>query len=398
MKKEPQPREARATRARRQGAKPAGTGNEAARPVEDSPPGIESGVYPPAASAKDPLPPFTFDDGRGDEAHRKEAWPFTLDNKEYAPPQPGMAERRAKLEDELADKFEASGYSEPAGERRAKAIWWRKLAGAEAPEGKTWRECKRDALAATDALIALAEREDDLYKNPALDHLKAITSHLHWAFHMLAANGNKRAASIWGDVLLDSATDFERLAWHKPKLIEEWAQGQVSIPGRISQYRGLAKSNAELVKLLRVGESSPLPLVPSGRRGNSLDYSKRVNKWAADLLNYIDSERGNYDLYKYHAEEAGRRLPGWQEKASKLKSFIGETWESWAEVAWDILMVRTSRHPEDHPELRPLGASAAKKKPKLVKVLHNATASANVRAKIKSRFRQAFKLMAESKR
>jgi len=300
-----------------------------------------------------------------------------------------VAERRAKLEDELAAKLEANGYSEPAGERRAKATWWRKLAGTPAPEGKTWLECKRDALAATDALIALAERDDDLYQNPALDHLKAITSHLLWAFHMLAANGNKRAASIWGDVLLDSATDFERLAWHKPKLIEEWARGQASIPGRISQYRGLAKSNAELVKLLRVGESSPLSLVPSGNRGNSLDYSKPANKWAADLLNYIDGERGNYELYKYHAEEAGRRLPGWQEKASKLKPFTGETWESWAEVAWDIVMVTTGRRPEAHPELKPLAGSAASRQ-----TYKGTRTTSYSRAKIKERLWQAFESMA----
>jgi hypothetical protein len=323
----------------------------------------------------------------------KEAQPFNFfDDPEHKAPPPGMAERRAKLEDDLANQLETNGYSDSASEHRTKAAWWRKLATCN--EKDTWRKSKYDALAGADALIALAERSGEHYENPSLEHLKVLASHLLWGLHMLAANGNENAASIWGDVLLDSTKDFERLAWDRPQLITGWARKQATIPGRISTYAGLAKSNDDLVKVLRVGESSLVPLAATRGRGNRLDYSMPANHVASELIWYIERERGFCELYRYHAERAGKSLPAWLERASNLKPFDDQTWERWAEAAWEIVMDATSRMPEMHVKLKPLGEAAAKKKPKLVKTLHPATASGNARSEIKRRLFKAIKSMA----
>ncbi len=308
---------------------------------------------------------------------------FTFDGTDYEMPSLGVAQRRAESEDELAESHETKEVPDLASKHRAKAAWWRNLENSSG--GPTWRSFERDALCAIDALLAMGERDFNPFNNKPQYHLENIASHLLDGLHALAANGIEPAAEIWGKVLRDSATDFKRFALNKPELIQHWTRRTHAIPSVISPFPEVLNSNKDLLELLRVGELYFLAIEPKGKRGPHWQLKTPANRLAFGLLNQMDETRR-----KWRGVRDGRKLPALVERIANLFFFNEEMWERWAEVAWDIVMAITENHPEEHPALRPLGESAAKKKSHKGRI-HPA---ANVRDKIKTRLREAIKLMA----
>jgi len=279
------------------------------------------------------------DDGAGPAGERL-LKPFSFTGWGYTPPPPpAVAERRIKLEEESADRHEAAGFPDLASEDRKTAAWWQSL--ADCPEEKAWFsyiECETDARELIDVFLARAEGNEG-----PLGNLFSIAFNLLSGLHALAANGNKKAAAVWANILAESIEDFEKLAWHKPEIIAELARGSFAIPGMISRNKEKTKSNAELVKRIEVGADYDLAIVPTGKR--TWKFKDRPNGLAARLKSHIDNGRTFYGFDKLRAE-----LPAWRHDAMKLEPFSPETWETWAKIAWSVLAeISPDGKPGQHP-------------------------------------------------
>jgi hypothetical protein len=200
----------------------------------------------------------------------------------------------------------------------------------------------------------------------------------------LAANEDRLAAEMLGESLQHGASNFFALAKRNPRIIGQWAKGQAFIPGLISQNSKMMKSNELLAEQLRVGERHPLPVV-SGR-GQGFDLVTPANKWASRLWQFINKERMTLLPLRKH----GVTLSFEEARIADLKDFGRDTWDTWMEVAWDIVLAYTDNEPETNPELKELARSDQKRK------TYKGTETVSyARNRIRDRLRQAFKHIAK---
>jgi hypothetical protein len=292
-----------------------------------------------------------------------------------------LAERRAKGEDELAARLEDKGQPDLASKHREAAAWWRRVGNIPEPKATETRlECQRGALFAIDSLLARAEAGD----TASLPPLLRIATQLLGGLHTLAKGGDELALTVWGEVLQYSALDFKALGKSHPEIMEQWARHQPFIPGLISRIKALNDSNDELLKTLHVGENHPMPVVKRDGPGAPLDLYGPAWHWAMRIHLSLSQQR-----HELLGSPDHRNLSEQDAKIARLPDFDKSTWQSWADVAWKIVLEVTAGNPQDHPELKPLGESAAKRE-----TYKGTKTTSYSKAKIKERLRQAFKLMA----
>jgi hypothetical protein len=250
-------------------------------------------------------------------------------------------------------------------------------------------EAAERASDAIDALLSSTEKY-------GLTYLSSTADQVFSGLLALAANGNKKAAEVLANSLLWAVKDFETLISNdqKGKALRAWARKAVGIPGIISPNREAATHNQQLVKRLEVGKDCQFAILPTGKKGRRWKYKSPVNDLALRLCHYIDRQRALYKIHLFDEKQGRIKLPAWLHDVTRLQPFSAKTSRSWASVAWAILMDVTNGKPESDSHLRPLGESAALKKPKYCKTLRAATKASNIRAKIKSRLFEAFQTIA----
>jgi hypothetical protein len=85
-----------------------------------------------------------------------------------------------------------------------------------------------------------------------------------------------------------------------------------------------------------------------------------------------------------------------ESRAAHLAPFCEQSWPSWFELTWEIVLEENRGNPERNPELRPLGLHREKHsvQQSQQKTLTARTAESNIRDGIRDRLRKAMKLMA----
>jgi hypothetical protein len=194
---------------------------------------------------------------------------------------------------------------------------------------------------------------------------------------------------LW-NVAKEATYALNDIAEKQPELFRPFARGCFEWPGVISRNPDVSRDNQRFLEKLQQGEDLPFVNIPRGKKGRTLSFSVLANRLAFKLYTKIETERAGDDYSKSVAEMYGLTLPSWIQGAVNLEPFSAKTWFNWAEVAWQFVLEVTDGRPEQDDNLRPLGESAGKKKPKYCKELHERTINSNVRAKIKARLFEAF--------
>ncbi len=320
-----------------------------------------------------PLQPFSFDDWNGEHVT---AAPVDF------------AERRAELHAADAEQCECHGNKEAADAERAAALWWRGLNHLPADEGEA---VERDAwLDASELITALLARAN--VSDAPLPQLCALAKQIHQGLNALAAHGNKAAGSGLLNSLFQAVDDFNMLAFHSPDVFKNAASHNAGIPGIITPHQEKTKANKQLVEKLAVASK----YVPLKARKKKLPhvFSTAANLWATRLYHYIEEAQRSLKTLA-HPVLSGpvHAFPPWSSQAIFLPPFSPSTWEKWADVAWEVIKESTGGHPENQPELRPLGEAAGK-------VRHRHCGSSSEQAQenkicrgIETRIKGAFKVL-----
>ncbi len=295
--------------------------------------------------------------------------PFSLEYPGWTKPPLGVAENEARLCDRT---------------KPDRAKWWRQL--PDVPEAKLLRcydQWWSNAQEPIKVLLACAEK----HERASVELLMLLTELLN-GFYALAANGNKTAARLWMEALTKSIVNFEMLATHEPALFIEEARKSYAIPGMISRNAEKMEDNQRHLKQLQQGEDCPFDILPKG--GRTKRFFEGVNFLAGGLYNHIAHAIENLPFVKVIAESEGIALPAWVNEAKNLKPLSRDTWKTWAEVAWSVVMEATNGRPEENPSLANLGASAARRAPKFCKELRPKTKASRTHHKVKERLFTAF--------
>jgi hypothetical protein len=236
-------------------------------------------------------------------------------------------------------------------------------------------------------LVSRNEANDKLY----FDTLKALEQRIDLCPLIRAAESGVWEAcwKLW--YITQEATEaLNNLAEKQPELFRPFVRGCFQWPMFVSRNPDVSRYNQRFLEQLEQGEDLPFINIPKGKKGRTWSFRSPVNVFAFNLYRKIEIERAGYDYSKSMAELYGLTLPSWIHEAANLKSLSTKTWRNWAEIAWRIVLEGTDGKPERDENLRPLGESAGKKKPKYCKELHEGTINSNVRAKIKARLFVAF--------
>jgi len=321
--------------------------------------------------------------------------PFTLEDAK--PPSlsalPDVAKARARELEKRADSFAKQGAQGKAEAARQEAEGWRGLPGIEGDDAAHVEALTRnEATEKIDMLLSRLQANKPESVTAAAE-LFCVVDYALAGLQGLAAGGNANAAGFLLSALTVAVERFERLAAVKPNLFQTKARAMFGIPAIVSRNPEQTEKNQQLAEKLQTGEDYPLAIVPKG--GRHWRHTP-ANALAERLVQYIWQNR---ELHLFRARfEAeiwdAEKIPVWLADALKLKPFAGDTCQSWAEVAWQVILSETKGTPESKPTLRILGESAAKKKPKYCKTLHPATQRGNIRAKIKERICDAMKQIA----
>lgn len=295
------------------------------------------------------------------------------------------AERSAE-EREEGKLIVARNCAAMAKASRAKAAKWLKLSALpKAEDGSLDYDCYQMLADGVDLLLARGQAS-----NEAKFWLSCIIDQAARGLLALAAHGDSVAATKLIDSLVSAVRRFECMAMHRPEVFTHYTRRLALIPATISPQSDNAKECRDLMKALKVGRKSIFSVAKRWKQKTP------VNGLALRLVAYIDDNRRFHRFSFGCHPELFAHWPQWISEAVRLPDFNADTSEQWAEIGWSILLELTNDRPQDNPHLHPIGASAAKKKPKYCKTLHEATKAANVKGKIKERLLAAFKSIAGS--
>lgn len=287
-----------------------------------------------------PFPSFSF---RGEWEEQEEFKPEPLD----------FAERRAMEAESNANLAEADGeYKAAEAYRNIASVWRNNLSilndAAASISGSTASE-------SIDVLLAQAT----IGSEQALTVLLALVNQTLAGLHALASNGRTGAA----DVLLASITEatnaFGILAHRRPDVFLGRTRSAFGVPSIVSPFVEKTRDNAELIKVLRVGETFPfqLPTEASGR-GKQMKFRTPANLWVFRLCAHIELAQGKVAKFQRLTPEEQRRLvaahpasPAWIDDAAALQPLSAETCSQWLDVIWKIAMDATGGKPEEEPIL-----------------------------------------------
>lgn len=332
-----------------------------------------------------PFEPFRFEKWTDDDLKPP---PVTMESKIAEFLETARRESEWSAVDRAEGKInEARILTAMAKASRAKAAKWRKLSSLPKAEGESLdRKIWGDLLEGVDFLLARNEH-DEL----GAGLLRLVVVHAMKGLLALAAHGKTSAATSLVNCLIEGVRRFECLAMHRPELFIHHTQRLALIPATISPQSDNAKECQDLLETLKVGRKSMYSVTGKGKRWKQ---QTPVNDLALRLVAYIDSncrfQRAIFEI----APKLYAHWPQWISEAVRLPDFNADTSGQWAEIGWTILLELTNDRPQDNPHLRPIGESAAKKKPKYCKTLHEGTKASNVKGKIKERLLAAFRTIA----
>jgi hypothetical protein len=269
--------------------------------------------------------------------------PFALADEVPHAPTESLAERRAVACEILAESVSDKTLRPQI---KSAAKFWRALDASprsDLDSGNRWQ----NAVDQIDVLLARAETSDT-----ALVYVRLLLDHLLTGLQGLALQKNKKAAAFLMSALSDAIARNESHSRREPELYSEWAQNAFGLPGIISRNREKTEDNKHRVEVLRQGQSFPLTILPSGKRGKRWKYTSNANALAERLRCYVEGHRSQYDWLKTKAGLEKKSLPEWLEAAHKLPAFSAESHRQWSSLAWQILKdVSPNRHPSKHPHL-----------------------------------------------
>jgi len=254
-----------------------------------------------------------------------------------------------------------------------------------------------DNVAEWDAYLkGLKEMDaEELFKHE--ETLRALEQRVDLAPLIQAAEGGVWEAcwKLW-HIAKNVTEALNNIAKKQPELFRPLVRRCFEWPGLISRNREVSEDNQRFLEKLQQGEDFPFANIPKGKSGRTLKFKDRANNWAFTLYATIEYGRGSYGYFKYQVEQYGHKLPSWLQDAVNLEAFSEGTLPKWAEKAYRVLDENSPLGKlENHPDLRPLGESAGRKKPKYCKKIHKGTRDSNVRAKIKERIYGAMKKFAK---
>lgn len=197
-----------------------------------------------------------------------------------------------------------------------------------------------------------------------------------------ALAGDRDAAAALGAVLSEAVADLAELARRNPEVVRAWSSEQSVVPVLTGQNIGHRKQLAADLAAFAVGEVSPYRVNPPPRKRGP-DASSRANALAGALCSHLADHRAKARILK-------KPVPQWVRLTANLPELAKETWEAWAEAAWECLLDATDGHPEENEFLNVLGRKAENRDG--LKTLR--TLAANVRAEIRQTLREAIRTLA----
>jgi len=248
-----------------------------------------------------------------------------------------LAEDRARLRLLEARQLRAK-TGRPTAETKAleaAAERWRDLAGiSEADAGPLaamWQQVAHEAI--DGLLIRAGGKSED-----AIGYLVTLAAQVLDGLRGLAAGGNVKAGGALMMALETAATNFETLAWHKPKVFRARARNSFQIPGTIGRHPDKVRGNADLAERLEVGADCDIASVPKKGQTNYWGHETPANVFALKLKSYIAHVRAGAALFDEPISP-----PEWFTDALALEDFAPGTWKEWEAVAWRIL--DNGKHP-----------------------------------------------------
>lgn len=198
--------------------------------------------------------------------------------------------------------------------------------------------------------------------------------------HALA--GDEDALHAFGWLISKSVADLREIAHRKPRIVTRWSSKQNVVPVLAGRNLAHRKQLEADLNAFAVGEASPYRVNPP-RGKKAPDVSMVANALAGDLCAHLAEVRAKYLVFK-------KPCPNWAKMAAKLPELSLETWECWANAAWECLQAASRGRPEAVSVLRDLGRKAAKRDG----LLKAGTVAANVRAEIRQTLREAIRGLA----
>jgi hypothetical protein len=197
-----------------------------------------------------------------------------------------------------------------------------------------------------------------------------------------ALAGDLDAAAALGAVLSEAVADLAELARRKPEVVRAWSSKQNVVPVLTGRNIGHRKQRDAELAAFAVGTVSRYRVnPPPGRKAP--DLSSPANEIAGHLCRHLAEHRAKARVLK-------KLVPRWVRLTANLPELAKETWEPWADAAWECLLDATAGRPEGFPSLRTLGRKAENrdglKTPR--------TLAANVRAEIRQTLREAIRTLA----
>lgn len=270
--------------------------------------------------------------------------PFSFDGGEFEKSSRSVAEEHALAHESSASYLEESGRLDFAKKQRELAAWWRGLATLPDVD-RVSGDLFLKGTEAIDGLLALAQKSD----NPLLYLGLLANSILESVLNLVVADERKQAVRVFMQSISEAVNNFEFLATRKPEIFREWAKKNIAIPGLISRNKAQARDNDRLLDTLQQGKDTYLASLLPNKPGRFWTF-EGPNLLAFRLIAHIQSSNNFYELGKLLIRHGTPKIPRWRTKAAKLKPFSAQTWRSWAEVAWQMIVeISPEKRPARHP-------------------------------------------------
>jgi len=247
------------------------------------------------------------------------------------------------------------------------------------PPGGQWEKFTLSAAAdkALAALIGSGPNQTPPHASTAITLREGLARLRDYALA-----GDADAMRWLGFVLSEAVADLGEMARRKPEIVCAWSRKRNVVPVLAGKNKGHREQLARDLDAFAVGELSPYRVNPP--RGKKVpDVSTPANALAGDLCQHLAVHRFSVSIMK-------RPVPKWAHKASALPELSKNTWEKWAEAAWECILDATDRHPESCDALKPLGAKGARK----AGLQTPRTKATNVKAEIRQTLREAMRNLA----
>jgi hypothetical protein len=168
------------------------------------------------------------------------------------------------------------------------------------------------------------------------------------ALRNFALAGDPDAMRSLGFVLSQAVADLGEIARRHPEIVREWSRKQNVVPVLTGRNIGHREQLATDLDAFGVGEATPYRVNPQGKRVP--DISTPANALAGQLCQHLAYYRAIFPCLQ--------KPPEWARLAAKLRPLSKADWKQWANAAWACLLDATGKHPEENPNLKPLGAKA----------------------------------------